>query len=128
MIALPFLLNLLGLHINATAFVIYPNGTVILLIVYKFIKLFDSLKHNEPFCDNNVKLLRSAGRLALIGSFLWIIDLLYQLILAKAYDIVFIVILVFLAALFFVVYIALYILSELFKEAVEYKKENELTI
>ncbi len=128
LIALPIFLHSLGLNLNATAFVIYPNGTVMLMIVYKFIKLFDSLKNNNPFCDNNVKILRSTGRIALVGSILWIIDLFFEVFLAKTYDIVLIVTLAFLALLFFGVYIALYILSELLKEATKYKKENELTI
>ena len=128
LIALPFLLKALGLHLNATAIVIYPNGTVLLIITYKFIKLFESLEQNQPFCDKNVKILRSAGLMALIEAVLWFIDLSYEIILVKEFDIIVTVILSFIIILFLVIALALYILSELFRESTEYKKENELTI
>lgn len=128
LIALPFILKSFGLHLNATAYVIYPNGIAILLIAYKFIKLFESLKENNPFCDNNVKILKSAGIIAVVEAVLWFLDLLFEIILANIFDVIIIVVLLFLCLLFFGVAIALYILSELFREAVEYKKENELTI
>ena len=126
--ALPFVLNLLGMNLNASMFVIYPNGTVLLVITYKFIKLFDSLKNNNPFSEENVKILKRTGIVSLIGSFFWLIDFLYQTILVKDSDVGVNITLFFLFILFFGVAIALYILSELFKQAYEYKKENDLTI
>lgn len=128
LIALPFALQLVGLNLNATAIVIYPNGIVLLIITHKFIELFDSLKNNMPFCDKNVKILKDTGKVAVIGSILWLLDLIYEMVLVKEFDIVVIVVLGFLTILFLGVAIALYILSELLKEATEYKKENELTI
>lgn len=125
---LPFALHALGLNLNATALVIYPNGIVLLMIAHKFIKLFDSLKNENPFCEENEKTLRSAGILACIEAGLWLFDLIYEIALVRVFDIVFIVILIFLCALFLAVWVALYILAELFKEAIAYKKENELTI
>ena len=128
LIALPFILGAFGMNIGASAFVIYPNGIVLLCIAYKFIKLFDSLKQNNPFCENNVKLQKSASKIALIGSVIWLLDFLYELFLAKSDDIIILVTLLFLSVLFLGVSIALYILSELFKQAKEYKEENELTV
>ena len=128
LIALPFILGAFGMNIGASAFVIYPNGIVLLIIAYKFIQLFDSLKQNNPFCENNVKLQKSASKVALIGSVIWLLDLLYEIILAKSDDIIVIATLAFLCVLFLGVSIGLYILSELFKQAKEFKEENELTI
>lgn len=128
LIALPFVLQYFGKNLNATAYVIYPNGTILLGITYEFIKLFDSLKQNKPFCDENVTRLKIAGIISLIGAILWFLDLLYEIILAQVFDIIIIIILMFLCVLFLGVAIALYILSELFREGAEYKKENELTI
>ena len=73
-------------------------------------------------------LLRKTGKLAFIGAIFWLIDLLYELMLARSFDIVFILVISFLIILYIGVSIALYILSELFKQATEYKNENELTI
>lgn len=128
LIALPFVLNVMGFKLGASMFVIYPNGVILLIIAHKFIKLFDSLKNNMPFCIENTKIMKSAGLVSLIGALIWIIDLLYEIFLAKSDDFVFGCTLGFLAVLYFGVSIALYILSELFKQATEYKEENELTI
>ena len=128
LIILPFLLKTAGLRLNATAVVIYPNGIALLVIVYQFIGLFDSLKNNNPFCMENVKRLKNAGMASLVEGILWAIDLIYQLVLAKSFEPLFILVLVFLFILFIGVSIALYILAELMKQGTEYKVENELTI
>ena len=128
LIVLPFLLKTAGLHLNATAVVIYPNGIALLVIVYQFIGLFDSLKNNNPFCIENVKRLKYAGIASLVEAALWAIDLTYELVLVKNFDPVIILVLVFLFILFVGVSIALYILAELIRQATEYKVENELTI
>ena len=98
------------------------------MIARQFIKLFDSLKNENPFCDNNVKILKNTGIAAVVEAGLWLFDLIYQIVLVRDFDIVFMVILVFLIVLFLAVAIALYILAELFREATNYKQENELTI
>jgi len=126
--ALPFVLSSMGLHLNAAMFIIYPNGIVLLIIVYKFIKLFDSLKNNKPFSEKNVKILKATSIVSLIGSLLWLLDLMYEIFLAKSQMIVSNFALFFLFVLFLGVSIALYILAELFKQATEYKEENDLTI
>lgn len=128
LIFLPFLLQKVGLDFVSSCLVIYPNGVVLLIITRKFIELFKSLEKNNPFCDENVKLLKTTGVFAIIGSVFWLLDLIGEVVLVKSEDVVFLVTLGFLCILFFGVSIALYILSELLKEATEYKKENELTI
>lgn len=128
LIILPFILNIFECNVNASYLIIYPNGIVLLMIANNFIKLFDSLKENKPFCENNVKLFKKTGIIAFIGAWIWILNLLYEICLAKNFDISFILLMLFLFVLYFGVSIALYILSEMFKQATEYKEENELTI
>lgn len=125
---LPFALNALGLNLNASAFVIYPNGIVLLVMAHQFIKLFESLKNENPFCENNVKTLKKTAIASVVEAGFWLIDIIYEIALVRVFDIVIMVVLIFLCALFLAVAIALYILSELFKEATKYKAENELTI
>ncbi len=128
LIVLPFLLQLVGLKLNATAFVIYPNGIALLVIVRQFIGQFDSLKNKKPFCMENVKRLKTSGIASLVETALWTIDLLYTVFLAKGADVIIVLVLAFLIILFAGVSIAFYILAELIKQATEYKEENELTI
>ena len=128
LIFLPFAFSALGLKLNSCMYVIYPNGIVMLLITYRFIQLFNSLKNNNPFCEENIKIQKSTAKLAIIEAILWFIDFLYSVILVKSEDPVLVLGLAFLSVLFFGVSIALYILSELFRKAYEYKEENDLTI
>ena len=128
LIILPFLLQMVGLRFNASAFVIYPNGIALLVIVRQFIGQFDSLKNKNPFCIENVKRLKISGIASLVETVLWTIDLLYTIFLAKGADVVIVLGLAFMIILFAGVAIAFYILAELIKQATEYKEENELTI
>lgn len=126
-IVMPFLLN----HVNnvyASMFIIYPNGILMLGIVYQFIKLFKSLEDNNPFNYTNVKIMKVTGIISFIMSILWIIDLLFMIFIMHNMHINYIIVLIFLSVLFFGVSIALYILSELLRQATEYKDENDLTI
>lgn len=125
---LPFALYALGLNLNTTAIVIYPNGIVLIVMAHQFIKLFESLKNENPFCENNVRTLKKTAIAAVVEAGFWLIDIIYEIALVKVLDIVIIVVLIFLCVLFLAVAIALYILAELFKEATIYKRENELTI
>lgn len=123
----PMLLNHTSKSVYSM-FIIYPNGLLILIFAYQFIKLFKSLEDNNPFNDDNVKTLKISGIISLITSIMWIVDLLFMIFVIKNTYVNYIIVLLFLAVLFFGVSIALYILSELFRQATEYKKENDLTI
>ena len=123
----PFLLN----HTSKTIysmFIIYPNGLLMSIIIYEFIKLFKSLEDNNPFNYENVKTLKTTSVVSLIMCILWFIDLLFMVLIIKNTYINYIIVLIFLALLFLGVSISLYILSLLFKQATDYKEENDLTI
>lgn len=128
LILLPFALKKTGTDFKISAFIIYPNGIVLLVIARQFIKLFNSLKENNPFCENNIRILKNTSRISLIGALLWVIDLCAHIVLKGSDNIIVVLTLTFMSILFIGVSIALFILSELFKEAVNYKRENELTI
>lgn len=128
LIAIPFILQKFDLKIITSIITIYPNGIILLLIIQKFITLFDSLKNNNPFCEDNVRILRKTGIITVIGACFWIVDLFYGIIFAEKFNIITNLVMIFLFILYIGVSIALYMLSELFEQAVEYKTENELTI
>ena len=123
----PMLLNHTSKSIYSM-FIIYPNGLLILLFICEFIKLFKSLEDNNPFCYENVKTLKTSSIISLIISILWIIDLIFMILVIHNTYVNYIIVLLFLSILFFGVSIALYILSQLFKQATDYKIENDLTI
>lgn len=123
----PFLLHHTK-EIKYSMFIIYPNGLLILIIIYQFIKLFKSLENNNPFTMNNVKILKQTSLVSFIMFVLWVIDLLFMTFIIKNTYVNYIIVLLFLSLLFFGVSIALYILSELIYQASIFKEENDLTI
>lgn len=126
-VILPLLLNHTS-KIIYSMFIIYPNGILMLLIVYEFIKLFKSLEENNPFTYKNVKILKETSLISLMMSIFWIADLLFMIFIINNTYVNYIIVLSFLFILFFGVFIALYILSELIRQATIYKEENDLTI
>lgn len=127
LVSFPVVLRNIHMNINPNIVIFYPNAICLLLIIYQFIGLFDSLKMSNPFCENTVKKLKNAQKICAISSVFWILDFLYEAILVRMY-LSFSLVLAFMMILFIGVTIALYILAELFKQALEYKNENDLTI
>jgi len=125
LIAMPYLLKLINESLNWYWILVYPSGILSLIIVMVFIKLFDSLKDNDPFNRNNLRLMNVAKYASLGISGFIIGEIVLVLTLYQDKNIVF---LIFLAILFFGVFIALHILKEIMDQAIIYKEENELTI
>ena len=107
---------------------VYPIGFCFLGLVYQFIKLFDSLKNNNPFCYNTVIVLKSAMIFSYIISLLLLISLIIIVFVYDYYSFGIKICVLVVSILFFGVGVALYMLKELFKQAVSYKEENDLTI
>lgn len=123
LITLPIILK----RISIFEIMLYLNGITMLVIVKQFIGLFDSLKIEKPFCENTVKRMNTASIASGIMTVLFFIETIYKFELDNS-DIKINCILVFMTILFLGVAIALYILAELFRQATEYKSENDLTI
>lgn len=87
----------------------------------------NSLKIEKPFAENTVKRMNTASIASGIMTVLFLIETIYKLVLGNS-DIKINCILSFMTILFLGVAIALYILAELFRQATEYKSENDLTI
>ena len=97
---------------------LYLSGVPALIIVYQFIKLFDSLKKETPFIKENVKHLKIASYSSLIISVEYVIGI-------YVFHSIFTLII---TGIFAIAWLGLYILAELFKSAIEFKEESELMI
>lgn len=128
LVVFPIVMQKTNLGINPNIIILYPNAICLLLIIYQFIGLFDSLKQNNPFCENTVKRLKKSEKICLIAAIFWLIDCLYEILVVTNENLLIIIIEIFMFILFVGVTIALYILAELFSKAIEYKSENDLTI
>lgn len=127
LVAFPIIIYNENPSINPNVVLFYPNAVCLLIIMYQFVGLFDSLKNSNPFCENTVKRLMFSSKVCGVASAFWLIDFLYEALLVKSNS-PFLLVLLFLLILFVGVTIALYILAELFNQALKYKNENELTI
>lgn len=123
------ILKVYNLHFDLFVVMIYPCGILFLALIYQFVGLFNSLKENNPFCNDNVIKLNRSKNISFMISALIIVALCFSIFLYNDYyTFRFNVCVGFICILFFGVGIALYVLKELFKEAIAYKEENELTI
>ena len=123
-ILLPFWLKLYCTYVNTnlvylpSLILLYVSGIPGLIIVKEFIQMFDTLKQNNPFIKENVKHLKICS----IWSFIISVEYIIGAFVTKS---VFSIIVI---GVFIIAWLGLYILSELLKQAIEYKEENELTI
>ena len=58
LVSFPVVLRNIHMNINPNIVIFYPNAICLLLIIYQFIGLFDSLKNSNPFSENTVKRLK----------------------------------------------------------------------
>lgn len=101
-----------------TLVILYLSGIPALVIVYQFIKIFHTLGSNNPFCVENVKHLKTISTCSFIIMLEFMIGIFF---ITSVFAIVII-------GIFAITWLGTYILSELLKEAIKYKEENELTI
>lgn len=107
-----------GFMTNYFMFILYITGMVSLIILNEMRKIFYSLEAKNPFIYENVRSLKKMSTCAIIISLLYISKvIIYNSIMTMLVVLVF-----FLASLFALV------LSEVFKSAVKYKEENDLTV
>lgn len=101
-----------------TLAILYLSSIPALVIVHKFIKIFGTLGKNNPFCEENVQSLKAVS----ICSFVIMLEFAVAIFFITS---IFAIVII---GIFAIVWLGCYILSELLKEAIKYKQENELTI
>lgn len=97
---------------------LYVTGVLCLVIVYEMRKIFKTINKRDPFIAENV---RSLKRMA-VASFAIAICYIVKIFLFNSFLTIIIAMIFTIAGLFTI------ILAELFRQAVQYKEENDLTI
>lgn len=120
--------NLLGLKFDIFIISIYPCGIGMLILIYQFIMMFETIQKNTPFCRKNTVRLKNSMIVCLIISLIVFLDFFLTTFMYNYYSLQLNYCILFISILFFGVAIALYILYHLFELAVKYKEENDLTI
>ncbi len=108
------------------------TGLIALFIIYQFTKIFKNLKNNILFTTNNSKSLNIISNSCFIISVIYLIISILIIAIAKNLIDEFIYYIlafsIMLMIIFVVSSIGIKILNEIYKKAIEYKEENELTI
>ena len=111
---------------------IIVTGIIALFIIYQFIKIFENLKRNILFSTDNSKRLNTIGKSCFIISAIYLVISILIIVLIKdiiadliSYILAFSIMLMI---IFAVSGIGIKILNEIYKKAIEYKEENDLTI
>ena len=108
------------------------TGLIALFIIYQFTKIFKNLKNNILFTTNNSKSLNIISNSCFIISTIYLIISILIIAIAKNLIDEFIYYIlafsIMLMIIFVVSGIGIKILNEIYKKAIEYKEENELTI
>lgn len=108
------------------------TGIMALFIILQFIKIFNNLKENTLFCEDNSKRLnRISNSCFIMSSMYFIITILMFCIMSNLTEAFIYYISAFsivLTIIFIVSGIGIKILNEIYKKAVEYKEENDFTI
>ena len=115
-------------------FVVLATGIVALYIISKFIKIFRNLKENKLFDNNNSNHLNKISISSIIIGILYfviMVSLMYY-IKSLAINIEVTILCSLLLGTFSIAFILLgigiRILNEIYKKAIEYKEENDLTV
>lgn len=106
------------LNYTVALVVLYISGIPALIIIYAFIKMFETLKNDNPFVRENVTYLKIVSVCSLLISIIYIIGMFF---IVSIFEIVAI-------AIFIIAFLGTYVLAELLRRAIEYKEENDLTI
>ncbi len=114
--------------------VLWLTGIVALYIISNFIKIFKNLKENKLFCNANSNLLNKISISSIIIGILYFIIIfsLTYYIKTLTYNIAVIFLCTLLLFTFSIAFILLgigiKILNEIYKKAIKYKEENDLTV
>lgn len=107
-----------GEHYRFLLIFLAITGTFCLIIVQELRKIFKTLKQREPFKRDNVTSLKRIAVMAILISAAYLIKIIFYISFLTI-----IVMMVFLIMGLFAL-----ILSEVFRQAIEVKEENDLTI
>lgn len=115
--------------------VVIITGIVALFIIYQFIKIFKNLKENKVFEKENLTYLEKISKLSMIiGTLYFIILVGVSIVLNNFSEFGFLsntlikMVILILSGVFLIFGIGIKILNEIYKKAIKYKEENELTV
>lgn len=121
---------LFNLNIFKTLVTIYLSSIPGLILIYQFIKIFRSLKNEKVFDKENVRSLKNGYIISIIIGAMYLLNSIELIFTNTKKEVLSVyLLLMFIISMVFIIFgIGLIVLSEIYKKAIEYKEENDLTI
>lgn len=119
-----------GFFLTKIIFIAYLSSLPVLIMVVEFIKIFQNLKNEKAFDKQNLKFLKVSYIASFTICAIYLINTIILLLDTKWIDtfIVYPTLMAIIAIVFFFFGIGLIVLTEIYKKAIQFKEENELTI
>ncbi len=118
------------LILTKTIVIAYLSSFPVLIMVVEFIKIFKNLKNEKAFDKQNIKFLKVSYIASFIICAIYLINTIILILKTTWRDtfIVYPMLMAIIAIVFFFFGIGLIVLTEIYKKAIQFKEENELTI
>ncbi len=110
--------------------VLYLSSIPAAVLISQFIGIFKSLENNEVFDKKNLKRLRTSYISSIIMGIMYLINSIMLFFSPEDENwIIIYMLLTYIITLVFLIFgVGLIVLSEIYKRAIKYKEENDLTI
>lgn len=110
--------------------ILYLSSIPAAILIKQFIGIFKSLENNEIFDKNNLKRLRVSYTSSIIMGIMYLINsiILFFSSEAENWEIIYSLLTYVITLVFLIFGVGLIVLSEIYKRAIKYKEENDLTI
>lgn len=113
-----------------TLIVLYLSSMPAAILISQFVGIFRSLENNDVFDKGNLKRLRISYVSSIIMGIMYLVNsvMLYFSTEDENWVIVYILLTYIITLVFLIFGVGLIVLSEIYKKAIKYKEENDLTI
>ena len=110
--------------------ILYLSSIPASILIIQFIGIFKSLENSKVFENQNVKRLKTSYITSIIMGIMYLVNSI-MLFLGRAeenWEIVYMFLMYVVTLVFLIFGVGLIVLSEIYKKAIKYKEENDLTI
>ena len=110
--------------------ILYLSSIPASILIIQFIGIFKSLENSKIFDNQNIKRLKISYITSIIMGIMYLVDSII-LFLSRAdenWEIVYMLLMYVVTLVFLIFGVGLIVLSEIYKKAIKYKEENDLTI
>ena len=120
---------LASLTIFKTLLLIYLSSIPALILIIQFLKIFENLREEKVFIESNIKKLKISYITSIIIGIIFMINSIILFFQTTDPNILVYRILTSTVTLVFLIFgIGLVVLTEIYKKALKFKEENDLTI